>query len=174
MANSPAYPLINGNRFDGSSVTVRINGKKYVGVQEIDYEAMVEPGFVYGVSTAVPIGRTRGQLKTDNASITILREDYADILSDFQALAVGFSEANFQIIVSYSEAPNLAAGTPQSRHAGRVPVQGLRPELQAGPRGDRGQAAVHLHERPGERGAAALGDDHPERDDVVWRVKPWP
>jgi hypothetical protein len=110
---APSAPLINGNRFDGSSVTVRINGKKYVAVQAIDYEAMVEPGFVYGTSTAVPIGRTRGQLKTDNASFEILREEYADLLLDLQSLAIGFAEANFLITVAYSEAPNPLAGTPQ-------------------------------------------------------------
>jgi hypothetical protein len=110
---APAAPLINGNRFDSSSVTVRINGKKYVAVQSIDYEASVEPGFVFGTSTAVPIGRTRGQLKTDNATIELLREEYSDMLLDIQSLAIGFCEANFLITVSFSEAPNALAGTPQ-------------------------------------------------------------
>lgn len=109
----PSLPVINGNRFDFSSIKIKLNGKLYTGIQAIDYAPECIPGMVYGQSTAYPIGRTRGQLKTETASIEILREEFGDLSTDLQAIAGGLFEANFIITVAVGESLSPSSGASQ-------------------------------------------------------------
>jgi hypothetical protein len=106
MAFVIATPIINGNRADFSWVKIKLFNKLYVGIHAIDYAPECAPGFVYGQSTAYPIGRTRGQLKTDNGSIEMYREEFGDLSNDVQVIGVGLFEANFIITVSIGDPLN--------------------------------------------------------------------
>jgi hypothetical protein len=97
------FPIINGNRFDFSSVELKINGKRYIGVKELSYKHSLEEGEVRGTAPQV-LGRTRGLYKAEG-SITLFREEFDDLSSDLQVLAVGLFEANFLITAIYSELP---------------------------------------------------------------------
>ena len=97
------YPVINGNRFDFSSVELQLNGRRYIGVKAINYKQEIDPGEVRGTAPQL-LGRTRGTYKAEG-SIELYREEFADLCSDLQALAVGFLEANFLCTVTYSELP---------------------------------------------------------------------
>jgi len=106
--------LINGNRFDFSSVAIKLNGKRYTGIQAIDYTPECIPGIVYGQSTAYPIGRTRGQLKMETANLEILREDFGDLSQDLlTVLGGGLFEMNFIVTVTISESLSPASGIAQ-------------------------------------------------------------
>ena|SRR6266850_1325260 len=113
MPFSPSLPLINGNRFDFSSVGIKLNGKRYTGIQAIDYAPECIPGMVYGQTTAYPIGRTRGQLKMETANLEILREDFGDLSQDLLVIAQGLFEANFIITVSIAEPLSPSSGPAQ-------------------------------------------------------------
>jgi hypothetical protein len=113
MPFTPSVPLINSNRFDFSHVKIKLFNKLYVGIHAIDYSAEVSPGFVYGQSTPYPIGRTRGQLKTDSGSIEIYREEFGDLSNDIQVIGVGLFEANFIVTVSIGDPLSPSSGAPQ-------------------------------------------------------------
>ncbi len=78
MAAAIQYPLVNGRRFDYSSVRISFAGKNYIGVKEISYKMQLQPGDVYGTS-AMKLGRTRGQFKPE-ASFSMYREEWGDFL----------------------------------------------------------------------------------------------
>lgn len=101
------YPLTTGNRLDASSIELNINGKRYIGFSEMEYEQSLEPGEVRGATPQV-LGYTRGIYKA-GGTLTILREEFQDLTLDLQTLAVGFLEANFVATVTYSELPPLAS-----------------------------------------------------------------
>jgi len=113
MPFTPSIPLVNGVRFDFSNVKIKMFNKLYVGIHSIDYAPECAPGFVYGQSTPYPIGRTRGQLKTDSASIELYREEFGDLSNDIQVIGVGLFEANFIITVSIGDPLSPSSGTPQ-------------------------------------------------------------
>lgn len=92
------YPLINGLRFDFSSVEANINGQVYTGVSELDYSHKLEPGKVRGTSAQVN-GRTRGQYEPDG-SFSMYKQEAAEFIA---ALGPGFMEQAFDIVVHYSE-----------------------------------------------------------------------
>lgn len=100
---APAYPLINGHRFDFSSIEFNLNAVRSLGVTEIEYEDDLEPGEVRA-NRAQVYGFTRGQYKA-RGKITMLKEE-ADIF--LAALVVsgggGYMEAVFTAVVSYAEA----------------------------------------------------------------------
>src|SRR6266851_2860179 len=98
------YPIINGNSFDYSSVELKINALKYTGIRSINYKQELQPGKVYGAGAPQLIGRTRGQLDV-SGSIEIYREEFLDLTTSLQNLAVGLLEANFVVTVTYSELP---------------------------------------------------------------------
>jgi hypothetical protein len=95
------YPLINGHRFDWSSVRVTIDGVPYTGVKSINYRQSLTPSVVRG-TRAQPTGRTRGIYEPEG-SIELYKEDYQDII---QALSKGgtqgYMEVAFQVLVQYS------------------------------------------------------------------------
>jgi len=95
------FPLINGVKYDYSSVEILIGGVRFQGVKSIDYSAQLEPGMAYGTS-AQPAGRTRRQYSAEG-SIEIYKADYADLLTLLTAGGQGYMEQSFPIIVTYGE-----------------------------------------------------------------------
>lgn len=96
------YPLINGVRYDWSSVDIKIDGLIYGGVKEISYSNSLEPGKLRG-NKAQFIGRTRGEYSAE-ASITLYRLEYHALIEALWAKG-GYMEVSFNIFASYSEAP---------------------------------------------------------------------
>ena len=129
------YPLVNGNRFDASSIELQINGKRYIGCTDCTYEQTLEPGEVRGLSPQL-LGLTRGIQKC-SGTITILREEFDDLTLDLQNLAVGLLEANFTITVTYSEVPPVAipsgvVGTTSTDTIVGARITGTRHKFSAG------------------------------------------
>lgn len=91
-------PLINGNRYDFSSIELQVQGRKFIGFTEISYSQELDRGYVYGAHSQ-PLGRTRGQLNME-ASMTMLKEDYYELIA---ALGAGYMEVPFDISVTYAD-----------------------------------------------------------------------
>lgn len=95
------YPLINGHRYDWSSVRITIDGIPYTGVKSINYRQTMTPGLMRG-TRAQPTGRTRGQYEPEG-SIEIYKEDYQEIIKALSKNgALGYMEVSFPILVQYS------------------------------------------------------------------------
>ena len=92
------YPLINGVRYDFSSIVFHINGNIVVGVKEIAYKNSRDRGEVRGTSPQ-KLGRTRGQYKCE-ASSTLFRREYDELIT---TLGDGYMEIVFPITVSYAD-----------------------------------------------------------------------
>lgn len=103
------YPLINGVRFDASSIELKINALRYIGITEIQYEHTLEPGEVRGLNPQ-PLGYTRGIYKA-SGTLSILREEFQDLTSNFITVAQGTFEGNVICAVTYSELPPAAIPT---------------------------------------------------------------
>ena len=102
MTSSVAYPLINGLRYDFSSVEVSIDGIIQTGFKELSYKDSLEPGEVYG-EFAQSLGATRGQYKAE-ASATMYQveaQEFIDSLSDFDG--TGYMETYFTVTANYAE-----------------------------------------------------------------------
>lgn len=98
----PSNILINGHRFDFSSVEINVNGRIFTGVTEISYSNSLEPGVVRGTS-AQPIGRTRGEASSE-ASFTMLKSDYSQLIRALDPSGRrGYMERSFDINVSFRE-----------------------------------------------------------------------
>jgi len=91
-------PLINGVRYDFSSIVFHINGDLIIGVKEISYKNTRDRGEVRGTSLQ-KLGRTRGQYKAE-ASATIFRREFDDLVD---RLGDGYMEVVFPITVSYAD-----------------------------------------------------------------------
>jgi hypothetical protein len=104
------YPLVAGDRFDASSIELKLNGKKYIGIKQLKYKQSLEPGEVRGLSPQV-LGFTRGQYKVEG-SIQIYREEFQDLITDLSLIAVGLLEANFLATINYSEKNPLNGSLP--------------------------------------------------------------
>ena len=93
------YPLINGNKYDWSSVELDIGDAGiFTGVKEITFTHSLEPGVVRG-TRAEMIGRTRGEY-TAEGSMVVYAEEYSEIIT---ALGDGYMEASFSITSTYSD-----------------------------------------------------------------------
>jgi hypothetical protein len=93
-----SYPLINGKRYDHSSVTIKVKGKDYIGIKSINYSDSLEPGKLRGTS-AQKLGRTRGEYDGE-ASFEMYTEEASELLSD---IGDGFMEVEFDIVVGYAD-----------------------------------------------------------------------
>lgn len=119
-----ALPLVNGRRFDFSSVEVKTNGASIVGraVSSINYSDTLEPGVVRGGSP-LPLGLTRGEY-TAEASMEMPKEESVLFLAALVAQATGaaallgatgsaipqgYMEVRFEIDVAYAESMLAAA-----------------------------------------------------------------
>jgi hypothetical protein len=102
MAAIP-YPLINGLRYDFSSVEITAGARLFNGVKSIKFSQTLEPGKVRGNRSQV-IGRTRGPLDADG-SLELYRLEFQDLIATLALLrpGVGYMEAPFDITVSYAE-----------------------------------------------------------------------
>ena len=92
------FPLINGNRYDFSSIETNIRGTILRSFKEIAYKNNLEPGEMRGNSPQ-PGGRTRGEYKP-TASFTVPLLEFNELKA---ALGPGYMEVEFDIVVSYAE-----------------------------------------------------------------------
>lgn len=95
------YPMVNGVRFDFSSVDLEFNGKIYKGVKGISYSEELAPGELRG-NRAAMIGRTRGKYSAEG-SMEMYKSEAQQLIEDLSAQGVGYMEASFQANVLYSE-----------------------------------------------------------------------
>ncbi len=97
-----SYPLINGLKYDYSSVELNIDGQVFGGVKSINYKWSLDPGVQRG-TRAQKIGRSRGTYDADG-SIEIYKVEYHAIISRLSRLGTrGYAETAFNIVVSYEE-----------------------------------------------------------------------
>lgn len=92
------YPLVNGTRYEWSSIEAKVAGDIVIGFKEINFDDSLEPTLVYGTH-AQPMGRTRGVYKA-NADMTLYLDEANTLI---QKLGAGFKETPFDITVAYSE-----------------------------------------------------------------------
>lgn len=97
------YPVINGLRFDYSSIEIVVAGKRFPGFKSLNYKHNLAPGKVKGTA-AQDLGRSRG-VYSASGNVEVFREDSDDFLNLIQALqpTLGFMEINFDINVNYFE-----------------------------------------------------------------------
>lgn len=95
------YPLINGVRFDFSSVKLTINDVPFVGVSSLNYKATLDPGEARGTAAQL-LGRTRGKYTVEGSIELFMSED--DELTDLlTSQGLGIYEQTFTIVANYSE-----------------------------------------------------------------------
>jgi hypothetical protein len=92
------YPLVNGKRYDFSSITLQLPNGKMLGFKEVTYSVKLEPGEVRGAHPQI-LGRTRGNY-TAEGSLTVFRQEADEIRT---ALGDGYMEKEFDITVTYGE-----------------------------------------------------------------------
>lgn len=94
--------IINGKKYDYSSITATALGLPYEGITEITYSDTLEPGILRGTS-AFMRGRTRGMYEAE-ASMTMDKGDFEKLKDALTGLGLGgFMEAEFLITVTYRE-----------------------------------------------------------------------
>lgn len=94
---------INGNVFDHSSIEVKAGTLIISAIQEISYEATLEPGKLRGTSAAV-LGRTRGEGDAEG-SMKLAKQDFQALINKLAPDdSVGYMEVQFDITVQYVEA----------------------------------------------------------------------
>jgi len=91
------YPLINGVRYDFSSIEIDFNGKKFLGFTKIAYSDSLEPGKPRGAHPQA-VGRTRGEYDCE-ASAEMFRQEFDELAT---ALGDGYGEVPVTITVGYS------------------------------------------------------------------------
>lgn len=96
------YPLINGVRFDYSSVEINVAGVVFGGVKSINYKWTLDPGEIRGTRSQV-VGRTRGQYGAEG-SLEMYKLEYEQLITLLSAGgSKGYAEVPFLINVGYSE-----------------------------------------------------------------------
>lgn len=95
------YPLVNGVRYDHSSLDVKLAGISYLGVKSLDWNDGLEPGKGYGTA-AQKLFRTRGQYDASGSLELWAAESINFEAAQIQANSgVGFYEIVFPIDVTY-------------------------------------------------------------------------
>lgn len=99
---SIAFPLINGVRYDYSSIEIVAEGKRYPGIKAINYKDSLKPGHARGTSARIT-GRTRGTVENSGDF-----EMYKGFVEEFLAALVskgggtlGYGEVEFLVVCSY-------------------------------------------------------------------------
>ena len=96
-----AYPLINGVRYDYSSIEIKFNGNTYRGVKEVAYNETLEPSKVYGTSAEI-LGATRGVYDC-SGSVTMYKSDARALREALVGAGQnGWGEKAFDIVVTFS------------------------------------------------------------------------
>jgi hypothetical protein len=94
----PKYPLVNGLRYDWSSVKIKIKGQTYIGVKAVNYKHKLTPGVVKGTTSQV-IGKTLGEYEAE-AGLEMYMAEWKELR---KALGGdGYMAASFDIVVQYS------------------------------------------------------------------------
>lgn len=92
------YPLINGHKYDWSSVEVDLGEAGiFTGIKELTFSHSLEPGIVRG-TRAEKLARTRGEYDAEG-SIVMWTQDYNEFIA---LLGNGYMEASFDVTMSYS------------------------------------------------------------------------
>ncbi|NQY04497.1 MAG: hypothetical protein HRT76_14765 [Halieaceae bacterium] len=93
--------LINGQRYDFSSIEANFGPSSFTNFQAISYSDTLEPGIQRGQSSK-KLGRTRGEYNA-TGSITLLKEDVPTLLAALAALGQGgYMEAVWDLTATYS------------------------------------------------------------------------
>src|SRR5688500_11317228 len=96
--------IVNGHAMDFASIEVNINGGiKFNTFQEINYGFTAEFGKLRGNGSALVLARTRGEYEFDG-NMVLYKEDAMTLVGALAVLGLGgFSEAQFDMIVTYAE-----------------------------------------------------------------------
>ncbi len=100
-----SYPMINGNRFDFSSVQFTIAGVTFNGVADVNYKHALKPGELRGTRSKM-IGRTRGKYEA-SGDITLFKSEFQQLVTLLGSQGLGYMETSFDIIVTYNELGNV-------------------------------------------------------------------
>lgn len=95
---------INGNEFSWSSLTARFAGVQLDGAKAIKYSDKIEGReAVYGASRK-PRGRTRGQYKVGDCTLTMYLSDFAALIAE---LGDGWGEVEGELIINFEEGDDI-------------------------------------------------------------------
>ena len=98
---NPVSTLINGQRYDFSSVQANFGALSFDTIQALQYEDSLEPG-IQRANSSKKQGRTRGEYDV-TGSITLIKEDVPTLLALLAALGQGgYGEAVWDITATYS------------------------------------------------------------------------
>ena len=93
------YPLINGLRYDWTSISIMINGnRRELGATSLDFDDPLEGNLVFG-NHAQSLGSTRGT-QSCSASVEMLKAEAEQWVRD---MGPGYKEKYFPIVVRFSE-----------------------------------------------------------------------
>ncbi len=98
---SPIAQLINGHRYDFSSIEANAGPLSFTNFQAVSYTDKLDPGSQRGQSSK-KLGRTRGEYDADG-SVTLLKEDTQTLISQLALLGQGgYMEAVWDLNITYS------------------------------------------------------------------------
>jgi hypothetical protein len=96
------YPLINGVRYDFSSVTFNFNGTlQSAGIKALNYKHSLTPGEVRGNRPQV-VGRTRGKYEAEGG-FEMFKDEYQNFITN---LGTGYLEKAFDITACFNDLSN--------------------------------------------------------------------
>jgi len=90
---------IDGIARSFNSITVRARGKEYTGITGIKYGQKISREKVYGTKR-YPLGRTKGKVEIDDATITFLELEYRALIED---LGDGYADVPFEVVCQYDD-----------------------------------------------------------------------
>lgn len=91
------YPLINGRKYDHSSIELQIADTIYTGVESLEWTHSLAPGVVRGTRPE-KLARTTGEYDAEG-SFSMPLEDYTELIAE---LGDGFMATSFDIVANYS------------------------------------------------------------------------
>ncbi len=98
MSDFPSYPLINKKAYSHNNVSFKVNGKRCMGLKEINYKHKRDPGEARGTHPQV-LGTTVGEYKAEG-DITIYKADFDALIL---ILGDGWMQAQNYLEMSYRE-----------------------------------------------------------------------
>lgn len=96
MATPLTVPLVNGNRHNFASITLKAADTKFIGFTSIEYSRERDRELVYG-NHPDPLGKTLGQ-NSYSATLEMLRAEW-DLLR--ATLGEGYGDKFFDVYVTY-------------------------------------------------------------------------
>lgn len=91
-------PLINGHRYQFTSLEANVAGIPIPGITELTYSDTLEPGKVEGARPQL-LGRTRGKYEAE-ASMSMYRQEFDELTTK---LGDGYGEKVFNIVANYGD-----------------------------------------------------------------------